>query len=151
VHSVKAVLPAGEFEYTGHDLQVELDEAPFASEYVCSPHSTHVPTVEAPTAVEYLPASHAMHFGIPISAAKLPGLHSEHCAVPKSFLNFPASQAVQAFSEPVVPGAHRTEQFEMLVVASGEFGRSAGQDEQFANPGTFLYVPIAHGLQSSFP
>ena len=69
MHSVKAALPAGDFEYTGHDLQVELDEAPFPSEYVCGPHSTHVPTVEAPTAAEYLPASHPMHSGIPISAA----------------------------------------------------------------------------------
>jgi hypothetical protein len=69
VHSVKAALPAGEFEYTGHDLQVEFDEAPFPSEYVSGPHLTHVSTVEAPTAVEYLPASHAMHFDVPAYAA----------------------------------------------------------------------------------
>jgi hypothetical protein len=69
VHSVKTALPAGEFEYIGHDLHVELVEAPFASEYVCGPHSTHVPTVEAPTAVEYFPASHVMHSGIPLFVA----------------------------------------------------------------------------------
>ena len=69
MHPVKALLPAGEFEYSGHDLHVELVEAPFASEYVCGPHSTHVPTVEAPTAVEYLPAPHAMHVGIPLYSA----------------------------------------------------------------------------------
>jgi len=69
VHSVKVALPAGEFEFTGHNLHVELVEAPFASEYVFGPHSTHVPRVEVPTAVEYLPASHDMHCDIPLFAA----------------------------------------------------------------------------------
>ena len=69
MHPVKALLPAGEFEYSGHDLHVELVEAPFASEYVCGPHSTHVPTVEAPTAVEYVPAIHDLHSRNPFCAA----------------------------------------------------------------------------------
>ena len=70
-----------------------------------------------------------------------------HVALPVSFLNFPASQAVHGPpSGPLVPAPHLNEQSEILVLASGEFGRSSGQDEQFADPGASLYVPMLHAL-----
>ena len=78
MHPVKAILPAGEFEYSGHDLHVELVEAPFASEYVCGPHSTHVPTVEAPTAVEYVPAPQSVQLADPVDSLFFPATHAVH-------------------------------------------------------------------------
>jgi hypothetical protein len=67
VQDVKAALPAGEFEYIGHDPHVEFVEAPSAVEYVPGSHLTHV---EAPTtAVENVPAIHALHCRNPFCAA----------------------------------------------------------------------------------
>ena len=45
-----------------------------------------------------------------------------------------------------MPAPHSNEQSEILVLASGEFGRSPGQDKQFADPGASLYVLILHAM-----
>jgi len=41
VQLVKAVLPAGELEFDGQAMHVELAEAPAAAEYVPVPQSVH--------------------------------------------------------------------------------------------------------------
>jgi hypothetical protein len=58
VQFVKAALPAGELEFDGQALHVELAEAPTAVEYVPAPQSVHVAD---PVKALYLPASHAVH------------------------------------------------------------------------------------------
>jgi hypothetical protein len=58
VQLVKAALPAGEFEFDGQALHVELVEAPTAVEYVPAPQSVHR---AAPVNAVYLPASHKVH------------------------------------------------------------------------------------------
>ncbi len=56
MHSVKTALPAGEFEYTGHDWHVELVEAPFPSEYEFDGQAVHDASAVCPVATPYLPA-----------------------------------------------------------------------------------------------
>jgi hypothetical protein len=58
VQLVEAALPAGELEFDGQALHVELAEAPAAIEYVPAPQSVHR---AAPVNAVYLPASHAVH------------------------------------------------------------------------------------------
>jgi len=55
---VKAALPAGELEFDGQALQVELAEAPPAVEYVPTPQSVQMAD---PVDALYLPATHAAH------------------------------------------------------------------------------------------
>ncbi len=58
VQFVKAALPAGELEFDGQALHVELVEDPTAVEYVPAPQSVHR---AAPVNDLYLPATHAVH------------------------------------------------------------------------------------------
>ncbi len=73
--------------------------------------------------------------------------------MPKSFLNFPATQAVQGPpSGPVVPWAHIVEHAELLVLASGEDGRSAGQgvhDASVVCPVASPYLPAPQGVHDA--
>ncbi len=67
---VQAVLPAGELEFDGQALHVEL--------------------AEAPSGVEYFPASQSMHASDPVEALYLPATHAVH--VPPSGPVDPALQ-----------------------------------------------------------
>jgi hypothetical protein len=58
VQFTKAALPAGEFEFDGQTLHVELAEAPTAVEYVPPPQFVHAAD---PVDILYLPATHAVH------------------------------------------------------------------------------------------
>ena len=66
---VKAALPAGELEFDGQALHVELAEDPTAVEYV--PAAQSLQTAE-PVDALYLPASHAAH--VPPSGPENPAL-----------------------------------------------------------------------------
>jgi hypothetical protein len=52
VQFVKAALPAGELEFDGQAMHVEVDVAPTAVEYVPAPQLVHR---AAPVPVEYVP------------------------------------------------------------------------------------------------
>ncbi len=54
----KAALPAGELEFDGQAMHVELDEDPTAVEYVPAPQSVQA---AVPVNVLYFPATHAAH------------------------------------------------------------------------------------------
>jgi hypothetical protein len=58
VQSVKSALPAGEFEFDGHTLHVELDEAPTVVEYVPVTQSEQA---AFPVNSLYFPVTHATH------------------------------------------------------------------------------------------
>ena len=58
VQFVKAPLPAGELEFDGQALHVEL--------------------VEAPTAVEYVPASQSEQVAVPVNTLYFPATHAAH-------------------------------------------------------------------------
>jgi hypothetical protein len=58
VQLVKAALPAGEVEFDGHAMHVELDEDPTAVEYVPVPQSVQA---AVPVNALYFPATHAAH------------------------------------------------------------------------------------------
>ena len=62
VQFVKAALPAGELEFDGQALHVELAEAPAAVEYVPAPQFVHR---AAPVNALYVPATHAIHSPVP--------------------------------------------------------------------------------------
>ena len=70
VQLVKAALPAGELEFDGQALHVEL--------------------AEAPTAVEYVPAPQSVHAADPVKALYLSGMHAAH--VPPSGPEYPTLQ-----------------------------------------------------------
>ena len=55
---VKTALPAGELEFDGHAMHVELDE-------------DH-------TAVEYVPAPQSVQVAVPVNALYFPDTHAEH-------------------------------------------------------------------------
>ena len=59
VQLVKAALPAGELEFEGQALHVELAKAPTVVEYVSGEQSRHVVLDDEPLMPEYLPESHA--------------------------------------------------------------------------------------------
>ena len=102
---VKAALPAGELEFDGQALHVELAEDPIAVEYV--PAAQSLQTAE-PVDALYLPASHAVH--VPPSGPENPALQVQCVkeALPAGELEFDG-QAVQA-ADPVdalyFPAAH---------------------------------------------
>ena len=58
VQLVKFLFPAGEVEFDGQAVHVELDEAPTAVEYVPAPQSVQAAD---PVDALYLPATHAVH------------------------------------------------------------------------------------------
>jgi hypothetical protein len=60
VQLVKAALPAGELEFDGQALHVEIPEAPTAVEYV--PAGQEVQAAD-PIDALYFPAAHAVHSG----------------------------------------------------------------------------------------
>jgi hypothetical protein len=70
VQFAKAALPAGEFEFDGQTLHVEL--------------------AEAPTAVEYVPATQSEQVAVPVNALYFPDTQAEQ--VPPSGPENPASQ-----------------------------------------------------------
>ena len=59
----KAALPAGELEFDGQAIQVEIAEAATAVEYFPVPQSVHSVT---PAAVEYVPATQSVHAANPV-------------------------------------------------------------------------------------
>ena len=58
VQFVDAVLPLGDIPFDGQALQVALDDAATAAEYLLATHRVHG---TGPGIVLYLPASHALH------------------------------------------------------------------------------------------
>ena len=96
VQLVKDELPAGELEFDGQAMHVELAEAPPAVEYVPAPQSVH----EAdPVAVLYFPATHVAQ--LPSAGPENPALHVQlvEDKLPTDELEFDG-QAVQA-ADPV--------------------------------------------------
>ena len=73
VQLVADELPAGELEFDGQALHVELAEAPTVVEYVPVPQSVHTAD---PVDVLYLPATHAVH--VPPSGPENPALQDMH-------------------------------------------------------------------------
>ena len=84
---VKAALPAGELEFDGQALHVELAEDPIAVEYV--PAAQSLQTAE-PVDALYLPASHAVH--VPPSGPENPALQVQFVkeVLPTGALEVPA-------------------------------------------------------------
>jgi hypothetical protein len=84
---VKAALPAGELEFDGQALHVELAEDPTAVEYV--PAAQSLQTAE-PVDALYLPASHAVH--VPPSGPENPALQVQFVkeVLPTGALEVPA-------------------------------------------------------------
>ncbi len=82
VQSVKAALPAGELEYDGQTLHVELVEDPIVVEYVPATQSEQV---AVPVDSLYFPATHAVH-GPPFVPID-PALHVQF-ALPTDELEF---------------------------------------------------------------
>ena len=72
---VKPRLPAGQLEFDGQTLHVELAETPTAVEYVPAPHFVHR---VAPVAVEYVPAPQSVHTADPVEALYFPATHAVH-------------------------------------------------------------------------
>ena len=73
---VKAGLPAGEVEFDGQAIHVEIAEAPPAVEYVPAPQSVQV--IEDPTAAEYVPAPQSVQASVPVNALYFPATHAAH-------------------------------------------------------------------------
>ena len=76
VQFVKAALPAGEFEFDGQALHVELAEAPSAVEYFPAPQLVHR---AAPVAGEYVPAPQSVHSADPVDSLYFPATHATLC------------------------------------------------------------------------
>jgi hypothetical protein len=72
---VKTVLPAGELEFDGHVVQVEVADALTAAEYVPAPHLVH--TVAA-VAVEYVPDPQSVQLADPVDVLTVPAKHAVH-------------------------------------------------------------------------
>jgi hypothetical protein len=70
VQLVNDELPAGELEFDGQAMHIELAEAPTAVEYVPAPHSVHAAD---PVAVLYFPAAHVAQ--LPPAGPENPALH----------------------------------------------------------------------------
>ena len=72
---VKTVLPAGELEFDGQVMQVEVADALTAAEYEPTPHLVH--TVAA-VAVEYVPDPQSVQLAEPVDVLTVPAKHAVH-------------------------------------------------------------------------
>jgi hypothetical protein len=126
VQLVKAALPAGELEFDGQALHVELAAAPTAVEYVLAPQSRQV---TVPVNDLYFPATHSAQgppFG-PVDPVLQVQLVKD--ALPSGELEF-GGQALH---------------FEMAVAPTAAEYVPAPQGVQVTVPVNALYFPAVHG------
>ncbi len=134
--------PAGELEFDGQAMHVELSEAPTVVEYVPDPQVTQVCAVVALTTLLYLPGAHRVHVDTAVTLLYLPEPHAVHVADPVAFLYVPAAHAVhEPPSGPEKPTLHV--HCVNVVLETGEY-ELPGQPVHVADPLAFLYVPAAH-------
>ena len=172
---VKSALPAGEMEFDGQALHVELAEAPTAVEYAPVPQSVHradpvdtlyfpathavqvppsgpeKPALQLQTLDVLLPAGesesaiHARHADAPASAEYVPSLHSLQSVEPLSLLYLPAPHAVHA--PPSCPHQPALQAQLLKAVLCAPELDSAGQLLQLASPAA-LYLPATHAAHA---
>ena len=134
--------PAGELEFDGQAMHVELSEAPTVVEYVPDPQVTQVCAVVALTTLLYLPGAHRVHVDTAVTLLYLPEPHAVHVADPVAFLYVPAAHAVHEPPwGPEKPTLHV--HCVNVVLETGEY-ELPGQPVHVADPVAFLYVPAAH-------
>jgi hypothetical protein len=79
-------------------MQVSLEVAPIALEYVPALHGEHLISASRPSSTLNMPAGHPVHAGCFSSSLYLPSLHFLHSVASVPPLLYPAGQTVQ--SEP---------------------------------------------------
>ena len=97
MHAIEAELPAGAFEFAGHEVQVSEERAPNAVENVSCGHLLHMSSELAAHEAEYVPGPHLMQSesaAAPTDAEYLPATQSVHVSDPAAVLNFPATHCV---------------------------------------------------------
>jgi hypothetical protein len=125
---VKAALPAGELEFDGQSLQIEL--------------------AEDPTAVEYVPAVQLLQRAEPVDALYLPASHAVHG--PPSGPVDPALQ--MQLVKAALPAGELEFDGQSLHVELAEAPKSVEyvpvpQYVHAADPVNALYCPASHGVQ----
>jgi hypothetical protein len=123
---VKAALPAGELEFDGQAVHVEL--------------------AEDPTAVEYVPAAQSEQVAVPVNALYFPSSHGVHG--PPSGPQYPALQVqVELIAGELEPCEHGRHVDAAEAPPTVEYV-SALHPLHGPVPGNALYDPALHALQT---
>ena len=141
--------PAGELEFDGQAMHVELSEAPAVVEYVPDPQVAQVCAVIALITLLYLPGAHRVHVDTAVTLLYLPEPHAVHVADPVAFLYVPAAHAVhESPSGPVKPTLQV--QFVNAELEAGDY-EFPGQPRHPTLPAPGEYLPSGQSRQASLP